>query len=103
MIRKFVDLLIEEQLLFEVFLEDYTVEHDEPLPELDGSKCKLRVCGTDGIHQELHIEPPVMVGRENKMWIPREDQGEAPYDWETHLVTDGFLAHSLVQLVENLE
>jgi hypothetical protein len=79
------DLLIEELPLEFIFVYD-TVEHNEFLPELDGSEYKLRVNVTNGIHQDLQIEPPVLVGREKEMWVPHENQGEAPYDWETHLV-----------------
>ena len=73
LLRDFLeDLLIEELPLEFIFVYD-TVEHNEFLPELDGSEYKLRVNVTNGIHQDLQIEPPVLVGREKEMWVPRED------------------------------
>lgn len=81
-----MEILLIEEILLEFFFVGHTLKHDEALPELDGSECKLSVDVTDSIHQDLKIKPTVLVGRENEMWVPREDQCEAPNDRETHLV-----------------
>ena len=81
-----MEVLLIEEILFEFFFVGHTLKHDESLPEFDGRKCNLRVGVTDSVHQDLQIKPPMLVGREKELWIPREDQGEALYDRETHVI-----------------
>ena len=74
MLSEFLEeVLLIEEIIFEFFFVGYTLKRDEALPELDGGKCKLRVSVSDGIHQDLQVKPPVLVGREKEMWVPRED------------------------------